>query len=158
MKAAIIALSALVVFPATTSATYYEYETDDGVVSFTDSLRRVPAKYRNSAVRQPSRSIWSYHRTSITTPEAAAVAQRMQARAQQAKEAAPAAGRFEPHCGRGVLLDVGGGVSIPVRSSGDPDEVIYVESSLFDTFIEDSEYYGPTRRVYQGDRLIVHVR
>jgi hypothetical protein len=58
---AVLLLFSLIV-PAVGGADTFRYETEEGILSFTDDLKRVPARYRASAEKIPTRSLWTYPR------------------------------------------------------------------------------------------------
>jgi hypothetical protein len=49
---------------------FWRYETEEGVVSFVDDAKKIPEKYRASAVHQESHGISSYERATLTDPDA----------------------------------------------------------------------------------------
>jgi hypothetical protein len=148
------ALTALLLAaPLSAAADMYEYVTENGVLSFTDSPRNIPVKYQESARTRQDESLWSYSRvTEVPRGATTAPTSKWAALAEDEDDD----GVVE-YTGSDTLVQVGGGVSLAAAC---PDDVIYVESSLYDNygFIEDSNYYGPTRRVYCGDRLLVYIR
>ena len=66
MKASVIplALTALLT-PALASADIYRYETDEGVLAFTDDVERVPSRYQESIERITEASLFEYARVTI---------------------------------------------------------------------------------------------
>ncbi len=51
--------------PALASADYFRYVTDEGVVSFTDDLRRVPSRYKDAVEQISEQSLFNYRRVTI---------------------------------------------------------------------------------------------
>jgi hypothetical protein len=143
------------------SADLYEYTTEDGVLSFTDSPKSIPSKYQGRAHPRQEESLWSYERVTEVAPGATTAPSSTWAAALEDEDEAEVEDQdemYERGGAPGVLVNVGGGVTLAAGAC--PDDVIYVESSLYDNegFIEDSNYYGPTRRIYCGDRLIAFIR
>ncbi|MCP4004998.1 MAG: hypothetical protein GY725_12455 [bacterium] len=69
-----VAIALLLSVPGAAAADYYyEFETDEGVMSYTDSLRRVPSKYRESAERHEERGLIDYDRATIVEKGASTV-------------------------------------------------------------------------------------
>ncbi len=66
MKASVfpLALAALLT-PALASADIYRYETDEGVLAFTDDVKRVPSRYQDSIERITEASLFEYARVTI---------------------------------------------------------------------------------------------
>ncbi len=66
MKASVLslALTALLT-PALASADIYRYETDEGVLAFTDDVERVPSRYQDSVERITEVSLFEYARVTI---------------------------------------------------------------------------------------------
>ncbi len=66
MKASVfpLALAALLT-PALASADIYRYETDEGVLAFTDDVKRVPSRYQDSVERIKEASLLEYARLTI---------------------------------------------------------------------------------------------
>lgn len=62
---------ALMLLPATAIADFYQYETDEGVLSFTDDAERIPARYADAAQRRDDRPLADYERLSVSKPGAA---------------------------------------------------------------------------------------
>lgn len=54
--------TALVTTPALALADYFTYQTENGTLAYTDELKRVPARYRDSAKRHLDQSFWNYSR------------------------------------------------------------------------------------------------
>ena len=46
---------------------YWRFETGDGVVSFVDDAKKIPEKYRDSAVRQEANGLDTYARTTVAS-------------------------------------------------------------------------------------------
>ena len=51
--------------PALASADYFRYETDEGVVSFTDDLKQIPSRYKDAAEPISEQSLVNYRRVTI---------------------------------------------------------------------------------------------
>jgi hypothetical protein len=62
--------TALLLTPAAASADFYQYETEGGVLSFTDDAARIPARYADQAERQEDRALADYERLSVAQPGA----------------------------------------------------------------------------------------
>ncbi len=66
MKAFILPLALVaLLIPALGSADIYRYETDEGVMSFTDDVKRVPSRYQDSVKRITGASLFNYKRLTI---------------------------------------------------------------------------------------------
>ena len=66
MKAFILPLALAALFtPGLGSADIYRYETDEGVVAFTDDVKRVPSRYQDSVKRITEASLFDYKRVTI---------------------------------------------------------------------------------------------
>ncbi len=76
MKASIfpLALTALLT-PALASADIYRYETDGGVLAFTDDVERVPSRYQDSVEHISAASLFDYRRVTIVPRGASNTAQ-----------------------------------------------------------------------------------
>jgi hypothetical protein len=73
--------------PSTSRASeYWRFETDEGVASFVDDVKKIPEKYRERAVRQESKGLESYARATQASARPVAAA----ARAAQQEAEAPA--------------------------------------------------------------------
>ncbi len=59
-----LALTALLT-PALASADIYRYQTDEGVLAFTDEVERVPSRYQDSVERITEASLFEYARVTI---------------------------------------------------------------------------------------------
>ena len=46
-------------------ADFYRYETESGVLSFTDEEKRIPSRYRDGATLEKARDFYGYERLSI---------------------------------------------------------------------------------------------
>ncbi len=55
----------LLVTPAVASADFYQYETEGGVISFTDDASRIPDRYADRAERHEDRALADYERLSV---------------------------------------------------------------------------------------------
>lgn len=73
MKAALeTALAvALMLVPTAAIADFYQYETEGGVLSFTDDPERIPARYADAAERHADRPLADYERLSVSERGAA---------------------------------------------------------------------------------------
>jgi hypothetical protein len=60
-KTLAVLLLASWIVPAAGADTY-RYETEEGTLSFTDDLKRIPTLYRDGAQKIPERSLWTYAR------------------------------------------------------------------------------------------------
>lgn len=60
------------VVPASWAGTLYRWETDDGVVSFTDDARRIPPRYQQTARVEERESLQGYARLTPADPGASA--------------------------------------------------------------------------------------
>ncbi len=66
MKASIFPLAlAALLMPALASADIYRYETDEGVLAFTDDVKRIPSRYQDSIERITEASLFEYARVTI---------------------------------------------------------------------------------------------
>lgn len=59
-----LALAALLA-PALTSADYFRYETDEGVLAFTDDMKQVPSRYGERVETVTEQSLFDYARATI---------------------------------------------------------------------------------------------
>jgi hypothetical protein len=59
-----LALAALLA-PALASADYFRYETDEGVLAFTDDMKRVPSRYGERVETVTEQSLFDYARATI---------------------------------------------------------------------------------------------
>lgn len=57
--------TALLLTPVAAYADFYQYETEDGVISFTDDAERIPARYADRAERHEDRALADYERLSV---------------------------------------------------------------------------------------------
>ena len=87
-----LALAALLA-PALASADYYRYETDEGVVAFTDDAKRVPSRYRDQMVRVMEQSLFDYARVTIVPRGATNTAAWAASNAESAASPSETAGR-----------------------------------------------------------------
>ena len=62
---------ALAALPLGALAEYWQYETEDGTVAFTDDPKRIPTRYRAGAEKQVDRAVWDYERATISKRGAA---------------------------------------------------------------------------------------
>jgi len=53
------------------AAEFWRFETDEGVLSFVDETKRIPEKYRERAVREESKGLASYGRSTLAGARAA---------------------------------------------------------------------------------------
>ncbi len=74
MKAFILPLVALLA-PVLASADIYRYETDGGVLAFTDDVERVPSRYQDSVEHISAASLFDYRRVTIVPRGASNTAQ-----------------------------------------------------------------------------------
>lgn len=59
-----LALAALFT-PALASADFFSYQTDEGVLAFTDDVKNVPSRYRDQVENVPAQSVFDYSRTTL---------------------------------------------------------------------------------------------
>ncbi len=66
MKASVFPLALVALLThALASADIYRYETDEGVLAFTDDVKRVPSRYQDSVERIAEASLFEYARVTI---------------------------------------------------------------------------------------------
>lgn len=63
----LIALTAILVSSKVEAADFYQWTTEDGVVSVTDDARRIPARYRATAIERSFKDISAKHTTLLST-------------------------------------------------------------------------------------------
>jgi hypothetical protein len=67
MKSLLFLLLLLMVVPAGAGAAeFYRYETEDGVVAFVDSEKKIPARYRDTAVQKTQSELEDYAKLTIS--------------------------------------------------------------------------------------------
>ena len=135
-----IAAVALWLVPAAAGADVFRYETEEGTISFTDDLKRVPARYRDHAERLPDRSLWDHPRVTIVearrdepTPAPASV-----------EPTAPVAPKADP----ALALEVSPGLWMELESDLDAPVVVKREWRWIDGV------FRPHTVVRQGDRIL----
>jgi hypothetical protein len=132
---------------AAAGASSYRYETDDGTVSMTDDLKRVPARYRDRVEVVPDRSLWDHPRLTIVPRGATSQA------VWAAKEAAELAGAVPAVEDRlparpTVRVEIERGVWVELEADPEPAIEIDREYRWVDGRLR------PHAVVRQGDRIL----
>ena len=143
---------ALVIAARVAEADYWTYETETGALAFTDDPKNVPAKYKDTAARMKSESLFDYDRLSVVEPirPAPTAAPAPVYRAERAEAPEP-----RPEIEDRVSLDVGG---MRFDVEADEDEPIRVERRQYTD--ESGQYYeyggitAPTTVIKRGDKPI----
>jgi hypothetical protein len=153
-----LAISLLVAAPAL-AVDYYRWTTEDGVVSYTDTAKRIPAMYKKGATRHASGSLRGYKLyTPIRRAAQADYAKRLEARLDSLRATrAPAEGA--------VMLPVAFGapsrthvrvrvpnLEIDVPGAGVDDEAVVVEE--VQTRPRGSSTTRTLQVIRQGDRVL----
>ncbi len=142
----------LLLTPVAASADFYQYETDGGVISFTDDAARIPARYADRAERHQDRALADYERlsvaqhgasiaTAMTTleePEAPAVSSSVKRR------------QFDDSAKLGLQIDD----AIVLEVDSERDEPIYVDRRRY---ITRNGITTPHTVVSRGDKPLIYI-
>jgi hypothetical protein len=140
--------------------TLYRWTNADGVVAFSDELKRIPEAYRASAVKIETADLTSYTRyTPANATQSEAYEQELEARSERLRElnAAAATETAQPGPATGASLGevrVNGKLSLALPAGLASDEPIVVEEHRVRSG-------GATTHVYvvkQGDKVLSVVR
>ncbi len=155
----VLAMLLLAAAPGAAQADYYyEYETLEGTLSFTDELRRVPEKYRKAAERFPARPLFDYDRTTIvkegaSTASAATIFSTQDSGIERKIDwSASSRGPATPS----VQLDLGYGVRLDVSDASDP---VHIDRKVRTGDLDNNEVDVDSERtvIRQGDRDLVYI-
>jgi hypothetical protein len=141
------------------AGTFYSWQTEDGVHSYTDDAKRIPARYKAAAKKQSLRSLAGYQQYTPSTAVKGDPYERMAARLEQLREAGEKIVMVEPGMAppglavprASVRLELDD-ISIDVAQVAESDEPIVVEEMR--TREHGSDATRHVRVVRQGDRVI----
>jgi len=101
--------------PALAEADWYHYEADNGTVSFTDDLKRVPARHRDAAQRITARDLESYARFTKVERHAGPAGWQVESDAPAAEPYSAAPSSIHVPIGRGTLEIPDDGSEAPIH-------------------------------------------
>ncbi len=121
---------AILLTPMAASADLFHYETEDGVLSFTDDATRVPARYGDVVEKRPDRSLADYERLSVSQPGASTAMAPTPLKPALFAPLAPAQTPSAPErCKLNVRIDD----MIAIQVDPEDDEPIYVDRRRYIT-------------------------
>ncbi len=143
--------TALLLTPAAASADFYQYETEGGVLSFTDDAARIPARYADQAERQEDRALADYERLSVAQP-GASIATAMTT----LEPEAPVVPSPEKHemSDDGAKLGLQIDDAIVLQVDPERDEPIYVDRRRY---ITRNGIMTPHTVVSRGDKPLIYI-
>ena len=121
---------AILLMPMAASADLFQYETEDGVLSFTDDATRVPARYGAIVEKRPDRSLADYERLSVSQPGASTAVAPSPLKPAVFAPLAPAQTLSAPKRNK---LSVRIGDMIAIQVDPEDDEPIYVDRRRYIT-------------------------
>ena len=151
---------ALLLAPAAASADFYQYETEDAVISFTDDPARIPARYADVAERKADRPLADYERLSVAKRGASIATAAttivpgplVESRAPVAGSAARTEEAAPPPKTQRVSLQLDDAIVLEVDTDG--DEPIYVDRRRY---ITRNGIMAPHTVVSRGDKPLVYI-
>lgn len=155
VRAGLVSALCLGVAAPAAAVTYYEWTTDDGVLSFTDSTKRIPDKYKSAARRKSSGTLRGYKRYTPAGRQAkgeydARLGERLTHLRKANVPALPAPYVAGPRGGGGVALNLPDlQIGLPTGPYAEP---VVVEEVW--TKPEGGESTRTIQVVKQGDRVI----
>ena len=136
------------------AGTAYQWTTDEGTVAFTDDPKRIPAKYKDAAVKRDLGKLKNYPRFTVSkTSGEAPYGERVDARLEALRASDLPAVSARPPTG-GVRLDLAIGgedqLAIPLAAEGDQPVVI----SSHRVRMRDSIATQDVRIARQGEKIL----
>ena len=131
-------------------ADFYRYETESGVLSFTDEEKRIPSRYRDEATLEKERNFYGYERLSIVRGDAkqkAAATQELHPQEIAGEPQVP----FEPR------IEISSNPSTTSFAlAGDPDSPVRIERTTEWRWVDG--WYRPYAIVKKDGKVISIIR
>ncbi len=149
---------ALFLAPAAAFADFYQYETEDGVISFTDDPAGIPARYGDVVERKADRPLADYERLSVAERGASiATAATTIGPGPLVESRAPVAGsaaRTKEAAAKTQRVSLQLDDAIVLEVDADGDEPIYVDRRRY---ITRNGIMSPHTVVSRGDKPLVYI-
>ena len=144
--------AALLLTPMAASADFYQYETEGGVLSFTDDAARIPARYADQAERQDDRALADYERLSVAQHGASIATALTTLPAPEAPAVSrPAKPEKSDHSAKlGLQIDD----AIVLQVDPERDEPIYVDRRRY---LTRNGIMTPHTVVSRGDKPLIYI-
>ena len=144
--------TALMLTPMAASADFYQYETESGVLSFTDDAARIPARYADAAERREDRALADYERLSVAQHGASIATALTTLPAPEAPAVSSSAKpeRSDNSAKVGLQIDD----SIVLQVDPERDEPIYVDRRRY---ITRNGIMTPHTVVSRGDKPLIYI-
>lgn len=137
--------------PLAASADFYQYETDDGVLSFTDEIERVPSRYEDVAERREDRALADYERLSVSKRGASTASIATSIDLTETERPVSAKSMLAQEPGKMSLrIDD----TIVLQVGGEGDEPIYVDRRRY---ITRNDITTPHTVVSRGDTPLIYI-